>query len=153
MRDLVLELTSVVNVRSDGASPGPEQVKQLLQRPAISGDGRVVAFTSTTRRLTGDVSGRSAVFARRMSAPHGRVTRRPPRTTTLLRPFVTLAADDSRATRFSCSIDGGPAFTCRKGSRRLPRQRPGSHVLEARAGGPGMLFDPLAIKLRFTVRG
>ncbi len=153
VRDLVLELTSVVNVRSDGASPGAEQVKQLLQRPGISGDGRIVAFTSTARRLTGDASGRSAVLARRMSAPHGRVARPPPRTTTLLRPFVALAADDARATRFSCRVDGGPAFTCRPGTRRLPRQRPGPHVLEARAGGPGMLFDPFAVRARFTVRG
>ena len=88
-----------------------------------------------------------------MSPPHGRITRPPPRSTTLLRPFVTLAADDRAATRFSCSIDGGAAFVCRTGMRRLPRQPPGAHVLEARAGGPGMLFEPLANKVRFSARG
>jgi len=88
-----------------------------------------------------------------MSAPRGRIARPPPRTTTLLRPFVTLAADDPQASRFACRIDGGPAFICRPGRRRLPRQRSGTHVLEVHAGGPGMLFDPLAIKVRFSVGG
>ena len=153
VRDLGLELTSVVNVRSDGARPGAEQVKQLLQRPALSANGRVAAFTSTARRLTGDTTGKTAVFARRMTAPHGKVTRPPPRSTTLLRPFVNLSADDKQATRFACRIDDQPAFTCRRGAQRLPRQLPGAHVLEVHAGGPGLLYDPLAIKLRFSVEG
>ncbi len=153
VRDLGLELTSVVNVRSDGARPGAEQVKQLLQRPALSANGRVAAFTSTARRLTGDTTGKAAVFARRMTAPHGKVTRPPPRSTTLLRPFVNLSADDKQATRFACRIDDQPAFTCRRGAQRLPRQLPGAHVLEVHAGGPGLLYDPLAIKLRFSVEG
>ena len=152
VRDLALGLTSVVNVRSDGARPGAEQVKQLLQRPALSADGRVAAFTSTARRLTGNTSGKAVVFARRMSAPHGKVLRPPPRSTALLRPFVALSADDLQATRFACRIDEQPAFTCRRGTQRLPRQLPGSHVLEVRAGGPGLLYDPLPIKLPFTVR-
>jgi Tol biopolymer transport system component len=153
VRDLGLQLTSVVNVGSHGGRPGAEQVKQLLQRPALSATGRIVAFTSTTRRLTRSTSGRSAVFARRMNAPRGKVTRSPPRTTTLLRPFVGLAADEPQATRFSCRIDGGPAFTCRRGVQRLPRQVPGAHVLEVRAGGPGLLYDPVPVTRSFSVLG
>jgi Tol biopolymer transport system component len=153
VRDLGLELTSVVDVRSNGTRPGAEQVKQLLQRPALSANGRVAAFTSTARRLTGSSSASAAVFARRMTAPHGNVLRPPPRSTPLLRPLVTLAADDPQATRFACRIDDQPVFTCQRGTQRLPRQLPGKHVLAVRAGGPGLLYDPLAIKLPFTVRG
>jgi Tol biopolymer transport system component len=153
VRDVTLQTTSVVDVSSTGGRLNAEVVKQLLQRPAISRDGTVAAFETTAPNLAGQSGGEPHVFVRLMDPPRGRLIHRPPAMTHSRRVRVTLGADDRNATKFECRIDGGTPFTCRRGTSRLPRVRPGRHVLTARAGGPGLLFDPIALRATFRVIG
>jgi Tol biopolymer transport system component len=136
VRDLQQRTTSVVGVADDGSPRAPELVAQLLQRPALSADGRIAAFSSTAPNLvSGDTNGREDVFLRLLDAPQtDLVSKRPGR-----RPIVELKADDPAATRFVCQLDGGALFGCGPGRTRLPA---GHRVLRVRAGGPGMLYDP-----------
>ena len=144
VRDLVQRTTSVVGVADDGSPRAPELVSQLLQRPALSADGRIAAFSSTAPNLVaGDTNGREDVFLRLLDAPQtslGSLQRG-------VRPVVSIKADDPLATNFVCQLDGGPLFGCAPGSMRLPA---GHRVLRVRAGGPGMLYDPnpLVVSLR-----
>jgi Tol biopolymer transport system component len=144
VRDLRQRTTSVVGVADDGSPRAPELVAQLLQRPALSADGRIAAFSSTAPNLVaGDTNGREDVFLRLLDAPQtalGSLQRG-------LRPTVSLRADDPLATTFVCQLDGGPLFGCAPGTMRLPA---GHRVLRVRAGGPGMLYDPnpLVVSLR-----
>lgn len=136
VRDLTQRTTSVVGVADDGSPRAAELVPQLLQRPALSADGRIAAFSSTAPNLVaGDTNGREDVFLRLLDAPQ----------TALVglqrgrRPIVDLGADDPLATRFVCRLDAGPLFGCAPGRIRLPA---GHRALRVRAGGPGMLYDP-----------
>jgi hypothetical protein len=151
VRDLALGTTSVVDVSSTGGRLDAEAVKQLLQRPAISSDGTVAAFETTAPNLAGQSGGEPHVFVRLMDAPRGFFVRRPPQRTRSARVTVKLGADDKAATRFECRLDGGTPFACRRGTTRLPRVRPGRHTLTVRAGGPGLLYDPLALSASFRV--
>jgi hypothetical protein len=139
VRDLAQRTTSVVGVADDGSPRAAELVPQLLQRPALSADGRIAAFSSTAPNLVaGDTNGREDVFLRLLDAPQtvlaGRVLG--------WRPVVNLRADDPAATSFVCQLDAGPLFACGPGRTRLPD---GHRVLRVRAGGPGMLYDPKAL--------
>jgi Tol biopolymer transport system component len=148
VRDLRQRTTSVVGVADDGSPRAAELVPQLLQRPALSADGRIAAFSSTAPNLVaGDTNQREDVFLRLLDAPQ----------TTLVsetrgrRPLVTVKADDPAATRFVCQLDAGPLFGCAPGRIRVPA---GHRVLRVRAGGPGMLYDPdpLRVSLVFEHR-
>jgi hypothetical protein len=136
VRDLAQRTTSVVGVADDGRPRAAELVPQLLQRPALSADGRIAAFSSTAPNLVaGDTNGREDVFLRLLDAPQTNlVSKQPGR-----RPIVDLAADDPAATQFVCQLDRGALFGCGPGRTRLPA---GHSVLRVRAGGPGMLYDP-----------
>jgi Tol biopolymer transport system component len=149
LRDLAGRATTVVNVPADGSVRKPELVRQLLQRPAVSHDGRFALFTSTAPGMAGgDGNGVEDVFVRALDPPRGHLVR----ATSGPRPRVELAADDPAARRFVCRMDRGQLFACPGGRAfRLPRMRPGRHVLTARAGGPGMLFDPDPIRAVVTV--
>jgi Tol biopolymer transport system component len=150
VRDTVIGTTSIVNVPASGGRRSPELVKQLLQRPVLSEDGTVAAFISTAPNLvTPDDNGVSDVFLRAVAAPFGKVVRQP---RAARRPVVVLGADDPLATDFVCRIDGRSPFLCARGAVRFPGGlSPGRHVLRARAGGPGMLFDPHALVVHATV--
>jgi hypothetical protein len=52
---------------------------------------------------------------------------------------------------FECQIDHGIPFTCPRGAFRLPPQRRGAHALFVRAGGAGMLYDPVGVLERFVI--
>jgi Tol biopolymer transport system component len=135
LRDVRRGGTTVVTVADGGRSRGPEAVRQLLQRPSLAADGRVVAFSSTAPGLApGDDDALQDVFVRLTEPPRGRVSVRRPGG----RAVVRVAADDPRATRHLCRVDGGRPFLCGD----VVRPRRGAHVLTVRAGGPGMLFDP-----------
>jgi Tol biopolymer transport system component len=136
VRDLAQRATSVVEVADDGSPRAAELVPQLLQRPALSADGRIAAFSSTAPNLVaGDTNGREDVFLRLLDAPQtDLVSKQAGR-----RPIVELKADDPAATHFVCQLDRGALFGCAPGRVRLPA---GHRVLRVRAGGPGMLYDP-----------
>jgi Tol biopolymer transport system component len=147
VRDLGQRTTSVVDVADDGGPRGPELVPQLLQRPALSSDGRVAAFSSTAENLVaGDGNRSEDVFLRLLDAPQADLVRRP---APARRPIVELTADDPAATRFICQVDRGPLFECARGRTRMPLLAGGRHTLKVRAGGPGMLYDsqPLEVGL------
>jgi hypothetical protein len=92
------------------------------------------------------------VFLRLMAPPHGFVVRRPPRRGRGRRPLVELGADDRHATTFECRIDHREPYNCPGGRPfQLIKLRPGRHLLLARAGGPGMEYDPAAIRMRFQI--
>ncbi len=56
---------STVDVTAGGQARGPELERQLLQRPAISADGHVIAFVSGAANLVGgDYNGAEDVFLR-----------------------------------------------------------------------------------------
>jgi Tol biopolymer transport system component len=153
VRDVRLGLTSVIDVGPTGKRLSAELVKQLLQRPAISRSGTVAAFETTAPNLTGQSNSEPHVFVRLMDAPRGSFVRRPPLRTRSRRVAVALGADDKTATRFTCRIDKGTPFACPRGRFRLPAVGPGRHVLTARAGGPGLLFDPIELRATFQVVG
>ncbi len=139
VRDLRQRATSVVGVADDGSARAAELVPQLLQRPALSADGRIAAFSSTAPNLVaGDANGREDVFLRLLDAPQTDLVHRQPGR----RPVVELKADDPAATHFVCQLDRGALFACGPGRTRLPA---GHRVLRVRAGGPGMLYDPQAL--------
>jgi Tol biopolymer transport system component len=150
VRDVEQRTTSVVSATASGDPRGPELVKQLLQRPAVSQSGKVAAFISTAPNVTpGDTNGVADVFVRLMAPPRGSVIRpsRPGR-----RPVAYLGADDPLANDFVCQVDTRLPFVCRGGAVRLPRGLgAGRHTLTARAGGPGMLYDPRPLRIRVRV--
>jgi hypothetical protein len=152
VRDLNLHTTSVVNVAPNGSAPGPEIGSELLERPTLSTDGSVATFTSTAARLTGNSTGAPEVFLRLMTPPRGflRGSAAAGR-----RPRVTVGGDDPAATAFECRIDRLLPFDCAPGRLRLPLLPVGRHQMLIRAGGPGMLYDPLGLRvtLRVTARG
>jgi Tol biopolymer transport system component len=151
VRDLRRELTVVAGVTSRGARPrGPELVPQLLQRPVLSDDATVVAFTSTAANLArGDRNAREDVLVRLMAPPRGTFRRSPPRVSASPQPTIRFVADDPAARLFLCSVDRQRRIC---GLRtRTPVLAPGLHVLRISAGGPGMLYSPRVRVRRFRV--
>jgi hypothetical protein len=153
VRDLNLKTTSVVNATPSGAAPGPEVGNPTLGRPTLSGDGMVATFVSNAANLTGSSTGATQVFLRLLTAPRGLLRGGAP--APARHPRVTINADDPAATSFACRIDHRLPFACGPGRLRLPTLSIGRHQLLVRAGGPGMLYDPLGIRvtLRVTARG
>lgn len=150
VRDLSNRTTSVVNVPATGGRRSRELVQQLLQRPSLSNNGTVAAFTSTARNLVdGDTNDTQDVFVRLMHPPRGRATRA---ASSGRRPTLYVDADDPRATSFVCQVGALSPFPCRSGAVRLPAGVPaGSHLVKVRAGGPGMLYDPDPVRIRVRV--
>ncbi len=145
MRNLRQGTTSVVNVTASGLPRGPEQVPQLLQRPALSNDGNVAAFSSTSTNLVdGDGNAVEDVFIRRTDAPLGTLVSKP-RVERWGR--VRVKADDPKAKTFVCRYDSKPAFRC-GASIQVPRGA--GRRLFVRAGGPGMQFDADPISVLLT---
>ncbi|WP_372790525.1 TolB family protein, partial [Paraconexibacter sp.] len=141
VRDLRGRTTSTVDVTATGDRRIPSPVPAVGRRVGISGAGTIAVFSSaSTNVVPGDRNRSSDVFLRRLDAPQ----------TSLASPrasgsrVVRLAADDPAADRFVCRFDRGPAFNCR--SRvTVPRS---AAILEARAGGLGMVFDPTPLRVR-----
>jgi Tol biopolymer transport system component len=152
VRDVELNATSVIDVAPGGAAPTAEQAKQLLQRPMLSADGSVAAFSSTALNVTQDPRGTENVFLRLLAPPSGTIVRAPALRSSDRRPLVQLRADDPHATTFECRIDHALPRDCpAERPFHLWRLRPGHHVLLVRAGGPGMNYDPFAVRISFTV--
>lgn len=149
LRDRRARRTSVIGARSRGGPRAGERVRQLLQRPSISDDGRLATFISTAPELVPeDANGAADVFLRLLDPPQARWVAHPAVAGRSRRPLYAVVADDPAATSFVCVLDGR-VFTCpRRG--RLPRLRPGRHVLKVYAGGPGIRFqaEPLVRKFR-----
>ena len=148
VRDLHSFTTSVINVGAGGAAPSAERGPELLQRPAITDDARFAVFSSTASGLTATATnGVQNVYLRNLTAPRTTAARL---SKSANRVTATLSADDPAAKTFLCRIDRGLYLACPAGRWTLPGLSPGRHVLSARAGGPGMLFERHATTLPFT---
>lgn len=147
--DRAIGAPTVLSVGARGQRRGKETSAQLLQRPRISADGRIAAFTSTASNLVADDANRvEDVFLRVTVPARARISglaavERTPR------PTLRLSADDRRVREFLCELDG---VRVRCGRRTtLPRIGPGAHVLRVWAGGPGMLYQRPPVVRRFRV--
>jgi Tol biopolymer transport system component len=150
-QDIATGTAMTADVTPQGTARGPELDAQLLQRPVISPDGRLLAFTSGADDLvSGDHNGTDDLFVRILSAPTTSVVQAPPATTTNPRPLVEFRGSIPLVTSGLCELDGR-RFTCPMGRPfRLPRLRRGAHVLSAFAGGPGTLFDAQGVTLHIA---
>ena len=147
LHDRALRMTTVVTATSRGRKRGKERVKQLLQRPAISADGKIVAFTSTASLTASDGDRAEDVFLRLLAPPAGRFVS----SAIVARRFsYRVRADDHAATVFLCSLDR-VRFYCRR-RQTFPALRKDRHILRVYAGGPGMLFDPTPARRSFNLR-
>ena len=140
-----------LDVAPDGGPRGPELDAQLLQQPAISADGNVVAFTSGADNLVaGDYNGTDNLYERVITPPTTTVVEAPPALTTDRRPMVEFGGSNALATIGLCKLDGR-RLACPIGRPfRLPRVGRGPHVLKAFAADPGTLFDPQGVTVAFT---
>ncbi len=150
-QDLPTQSTLTLDVAPDGGPRGPEIDSQLLQRPAVSPDGLLVAFASGADNLVpGDYNGTDDLFVRVITPPTTTILQAPPATTSSPRPVVEFRGSSPLASYGLCDLDGHER-TCPAGRPfRLPRVRRGHHVLTVRAGAPGTLFDPKGVTVGFT---
>ncbi len=149
-QDLATATTVTADVTPQGAARGPELDAQLLQRPAVSADGQLVAFTSGANNLVGgDHNGTDDLFIRVLVPPTTSVVQAPPPSTTDRRPQVEFQGSLPLVRSGLCELDGRRR-SCPMGRPfRLPKLRAGSHVLHVFAGAPGTLFDPYGVTVRF----
>jgi Tol biopolymer transport system component len=151
VRDRTLAATSVVDVGASGQPAQPPAGPQLLQRPSLSNDAHVVAFTSKAPNLVGgDANGVADAFVRVMTPATTGLIKAPRGFTAKNNPNIIIGTDDPQATTALCRIDARRRL-CPLGFRLTP-QADGRHLLIVRAGGPGLLFDPVGTSASFTVR-
>jgi hypothetical protein len=134
-----------------GQARGPELDPQLLQRPAVSADGQVLAFTSGADNLVpNDYNGTDDLFVRVISPPVTTIVRAPPPNTSDRRPLVEFRGNNALARFGLCELDGRRRMCPAGRPFRLPKLRRGPHVLKILAGDPGTLFDPQGAVVQFT---
>jgi Tol biopolymer transport system component len=138
--------TSLVDVGTGGPSPEDSDAAGATAPATVSSDGNRVIFTAPI--AGGD--GVTGVFSRLVEPAQTMLDA--PRSTPDPRPVVRLTSDDPAVDRFLCQIDGGIPFACGPGETRLPALEPGDHRIAARAGGPGLRWDPSAAGASITVR-
>jgi Tol biopolymer transport system component len=149
-QDLITATTLTADVTPQGTPRGPELDAQLLQRPAVSADGQLMAFTSGANNLVaGDNNGTDDLFMRVLVPPTTSVVQAPPPSTTDRRPQVEFTGSLPLIRSGLCELDGRRR-SCPMGRPfRLPRLGAGAHVLQAFAGAPGTLTDPHGVTVRF----
>ena len=141
----------VASVGHEGQRRGRELRRQILQRPRITSDARLVAFTSTARNLVdGDVNEAEDVFLRLTNPGRVRVVTPPRRTRGAERLLFRMIADDPQIREYLCTLNG-VRIRCDE-VMRLPRLGPGRHRLVIRAGGPGALYQDRPRVVRYRIR-
>ena len=146
LHDRQTRTTSLVGVGTGGPSRGDSDAAGTAAPATVSRDGNRVLFTAPT---AGDV-GVTGVFSRLVEP--AQTTLDAPASTAEARPVVRVTSDDPAVERFLCQIDGGTPFACGPGETRLRALEPGDHRIAARAGGPGLRWDPSAAGADITVR-
>lgn len=140
VRDLKLRATSLVSVKARRGRPrGREAVRQLLQRPALSDNGRLVAFTSTSPLVPSEGGDAEDAYIRNLTPPRARIRAK--------NGVYTLRADDPIANVFRCQVKQirRVSGTCPMTANLRFLKRP-VVTLGVRAMGPGTLLGPLARK-------
>ncbi|MCA1682433.1 MAG: hypothetical protein LC685_00265 [Actinobacteria bacterium] len=150
-QDFTTQAALNVDVTPQGTARRPELDAELLQRPAISGDGQLIAFTSGANNLVpGDYNGTDDLFVRAIIPPRTRFVIPPSAATSDRRPVVEFAGSNPLATFGLCTLDG-KRRTCPVGKAfRLTRLLPGQHTLKVSVAAPGTLFDPVGATVSFT---
>jgi Tol biopolymer transport system component len=150
--DRAIFAPTVLSVGSHGQRRAKELARQLLQRPKISSNGLLAAFSSTAPNLVGGDDNKAEDIFLRVTVPGKAKLVAGLRGTVRSRtPQLRLSADDHQVTDFLCTLDGVRIVCGRKTT--LPRIGPGQHVLKVRAGGPGMLFQTTPLVRVFRVAG
>ncbi|MEA2125458.1 MAG: hypothetical protein QOI80_2240, partial [Solirubrobacteraceae bacterium] len=125
-------IATLLDVTNAAQPREPRPARQLLQRPSVSADANVAAFTSYARLTGADVNRRADAYVRRTDPPRTRLRVRGVR--------YRITADDRHARFFFCRVrqlrgrckpSGSLAF--------LPH---GTYTLVARAWGAGMRLSP-----------
>ena len=152
-QDIATGTALTLDVAPDGTPRGPELDPQLLQQPAVSADGQVVAFTSGADNLvSGDYNGTDNLYVRVIAPPATTVVTAPAALTGDRRPLVEFRGSNALATIGVCELDGRQLMCPMGRPFRLPKLRAGAHVLTAHAADPGTLFDPQGATVSFTER-
>jgi Tol biopolymer transport system component len=152
VRDRQRHQTVMADVSSSNRPRGPEHVRQLLQRAAVSDDGRTVAFVSTATDLAiGDRDHVDDVFLRRLWPPP-LATASPQASIQGGHIVITFTAQSRGAGALLCHLDNGPPTICPLGRVLLPLLKDGRHVLRALPGGPGSWYGTRPVVVRITVR-
>ncbi len=139
------------DVGPQGQARGPELDPELLQRPAVSADGQLLAFTSGANNLVpNDYNGTDDLFVRLISPPVTTIVKAPPSRTGDRRPLVEFRGNNALVNFGLCQLDGRRQMCPAGRPFRLPKLRRGAHVLKISAAAPGTLFDPQAAVVRFT---
>jgi hypothetical protein len=92
------------------------------------------------------------VFVRIMAPAAAAFAQAPPAVSRSRTVSAVVTVNDPAASGMLCQIDRSPRFACPPGRiffRNLPI---GHHVLSIRAGGPGLLYQPAALRARVTIR-
>jgi Tol biopolymer transport system component len=142
--------TTLLTADEKGGRRGPERRRQLLRRPAFSGNGLRVAFTSTAPLSASDSNGLEDVYTREAASVSTRIVEGPAGVVRTRRPRYRLASDAPDA-RFVCRIDSRRPYFCER-TGRLPALARGTHRFTVRAAAAGMLFDPSPVLRRFRVK-
>jgi Tol biopolymer transport system component len=152
-RNIAQQTTLILDVAPNGGPRDSELTTNFLQRPAISGTGLVAVFTSGADNLVaGDHNGANDVFLRLITPPTTTLVTSPGAHTRDRRPRVEFRGDDPDATFGVCLVDRRRTLCPAGHAFRLRKLRKGSHKLSIFAGGPGMLFDPVGVTVRFKVQ-
>jgi Tol biopolymer transport system component len=152
VRDRQRHQTVMADVSSSNRPRGPEHVRQLLQRAAVSDDGRTVAFVSTATDLAiRDRDRAQDVFLRRLWPPP-LATASPRASIQGGHIVVTFTAQSRGAGALLCRLDSGPPTICPLGPVLLPLLKDGRHVLRALPGGVGSWYGTRPVVVRITVR-
>lgn len=139
VRDLRLRATTQASVAADGSKRQAEVPGQpVLQRPTISDDGAIAAFTSSAPFLAaGDNDRLTDVFVRRLTPGSTDILNR-------VGNLVRFGSDDPQVTRFVCQVDRRLPFPCGPAVSLVQ----GGRSMIVRATGPGLLPDSEGVSVR-----
>jgi Tol biopolymer transport system component len=141
VRDLHTNSTITGTITYKDRARGPELVNQLLQRPALSGDGRLLAFASSAAQVTaGDTNGRTDVFARLIAPQPGTYFVVPIPQPVSFGMVQAVGSTDPKASRVLCRFDG-KSDLCIFPYFPMPHLKNGRHRLTVGTARPGRLFD------------
>ncbi len=139
MFDRVTRFTTLLDVTNSAKPKEPTRASQILQRPSVSADGNLTAFTSYADLVASDTNRRADAYLRRTTPPKARLR--------VVNARYHATVDDPRADILYCEIGRLKTF-CSK-SASLSFLSPGRHAISVRPWGGGMRMGA-AVTVRFT---
>lgn len=138
--DRRLRVTTLLDVTNAGKPKRPHRVTQVLQRPSVSADGNMTAFTSRAALVADDVNGRADAYLRRTAPPKAHIRYGGTR--------YRVTVDDPDARLLYCRFLNVKLQGFCKATGSLAFLAPGRYALSVRPWGGGMRMGDRAI-LRF----